>query len=78
MRAPGFYLDIFVGALIVVAVIFNQVAARQRSAMTAPMYEVRDVSKRFGNVRRSTAWTSTWALEKWLDFSATMAPASRP
>jgi simple sugar transport system permease protein len=26
MRAPGFYLDIFVGALIVIAVIFNQVA----------------------------------------------------
>jgi simple sugar transport system permease protein len=26
MRAPGFYLDIFVGALIVIAVIFNQIA----------------------------------------------------
>ena len=26
MREPGFYLDIFVGALIVIAVIFNQVA----------------------------------------------------
>ena len=29
MRAPGFYLDIFVGALIVIAVIFNQVAANR-------------------------------------------------
>jgi ribose/xylose/arabinose/galactoside ABC-type transport system permease subunit len=29
MRAPGFYLDIFVGALIVIAVIFNQVAGNR-------------------------------------------------
>ncbi len=28
LRAPGFYLDIFVGALIVGAAILNQVAAR--------------------------------------------------
>ncbi len=28
VRAPGFYLDIFVGVLIVVAVIFNEVVGQ--------------------------------------------------
>jgi ribose/xylose/arabinose/galactoside ABC-type transport system permease subunit len=32
MRAPGFYLDIFVGALIVGAVILNQLASGKARA----------------------------------------------